>query len=50
MGKGKRFEYEVADILREYLGDYRKKYKLSAEQLGAVKAILKCRTPALVDI
>ena len=47
MGKGKRFKYEVADILRMYLGDYREKHKLSPEQVRAVKAIMKCRTPAL---
>ena len=33
--------------MRAYLSDYRKKYKLSPEQAKAVKAIMKCRTPAL---
>ena len=42
-----RFQYEVADILRAYLDDYRRQYKLSGEQMRAVRAILKCRTPAL---
>lgn len=47
MEQGPRFKYEIADILREYLDDYRAKYKLSPEQTRAVCAILKCRTPAL---
>jgi uncharacterized OB-fold protein len=47
MERGKRFKYEVADIIREYLDEYRQKYKLSPEQVRAVTAILKCRTPAL---
>ena len=47
MGRGKRFEYEVADILRAHLGEYREKHSLSGEQVRAVNAIMKCRTPAL---
>jgi predicted Zn-ribbon and HTH transcriptional regulator len=43
----KRFKYEVADILEEYLDDYRKEYRLSYEQIQAVTAIMRCRTPAL---
>ena len=47
MEKRKRFKYEVADILGEYLDDYRREYRLSYEQNRAVSAIVKCRTAAL---
>lgn len=47
MGKRKEPEYEVAGILREYIGDYRKLYKMSYEQTRAVIAIMKCRTERL---
>jgi len=47
VGKGKERKNEVAGILREYLDDYRKKYRMSYEQTRAVTAIMKCRTAAL---
>ena len=50
MGKRKESEYEVAGILREYLSDYRKLYKMSYEQTRAVTAIVKCRTERLGGI
>lgn len=47
MGQEKRFKYEVADIMREYLDDYRREYRMSPEQTRAANAIMKCRTPRL---
>ena len=38
---------EVADILRKNLNEYKRKHKLSYEQSRAVRAIMKCRTPAM---
>jgi len=42
-----RPKFEVAEILRKYLGEYEKKYKLSYEQRCAVNNIIQCRTAAL---
>ncbi|MBC8508561.1 MAG: IS91 family transposase [Chloroflexi bacterium] len=50
MGKGKEQKYEVAGILREYLSDYREKYRMSYEQTRAATAIMKCRTEQLGGI
>lgn len=49
LGKGRpeRPRYELADILRKHLKDYRRKHRLSYEQSRAVQAIMKCRTPAM---
>lgn len=47
MGDSQRVGYEVADILREHLKEYRQKHKLSYEQSQAVRAIMNCRTPAM---
>lgn len=40
-------KYDVADIFRRYIGEYKKTHRLSYEQAKAVSAILDCRTPAL---
>jgi hypothetical protein len=39
--------YEVADIFRKHLKDYKQGHKLSYEQTRAANAILRCRTPAM---
>jgi predicted Zn-ribbon and HTH transcriptional regulator len=38
---------EVADIFREHIADYRKKYKMPLEHLAVVYDILSCRTAYL---
>jgi len=40
-------KYDVADIFRKHIGDYKRTHRLSYEQSKAVSAILDCRTPAL---
>ena len=40
-------KYDVADILRKHIGEYKKSHRLSYEQSKAVSAILNCRTPAM---
>ena len=40
-------KYEVADIIRGHIGEYKRTHRLSYEQSKAVSAILDCRTPAL---
>ena len=40
-------KYDVADIFRKHISDYKCAYRLSYEQSKAVSAILDCRTPAL---
>jgi hypothetical protein len=42
--------YEVADIFRKHIGEYRHTHHLSYEQSRAVSAIMACRTPALGGI
>lgn len=44
---GERPKHDVAEILRAYLGEYEKKYKLSYRQRCVVNNILACRTSAL---
>jgi len=39
--------YEVADIFRKHIGEYKRTHRLSYEQLQAVSAIMDCRTPAM---
>jgi hypothetical protein len=39
--------YEVADILRKHLKEYKQGHHLSYEQARAANAIMNCRTPAL---
>ena len=39
--------YEVADIFRRHIGEYKRFHRLSYEQSQAVSAIMDCRTPAL---
>ena len=39
--------YEIAKIMRDHLGEYRKKYRMSYEQTRAANEIMKCRTGAL---
>ncbi|MDP1541465.1 MAG: transposase [Moraxellaceae bacterium] len=39
--------YDVADIFRKYIGEYKKSHRLSYEQSKAVSAIMNCRTPAM---
>jgi hypothetical protein len=45
--KARRPEYEVADVLRRYIDDYRREYRLSRQQIKVINAILRCRTAAL---
>lgn len=40
-------KYDVADIFRKHIGEYKKAHRLSYEQAKAVSAIMACRTPAL---
>lgn len=48
MGKKKgREEYKIAEILRDHLEAYRKKYRLSYDQLRAANDIMRCRTRAM---
>lgn len=42
-----RPRYEVADIFRKHIGEYKRTHRLSYEQAKAVSAILDCHTPAL---
>ena len=37
----------MADIFRKHIGEYKRTYRLSYEQLQAVSAIMDCRTPAM---
>ena len=37
----------MAEIFRRYIGEYRKKYRLSYQQTKVVNDILNCRTPAM---
>ncbi|MGB7876990.1 MAG: IS91 family transposase [Anaerolineales bacterium] len=39
--------YEVADIFRKHLKDYKQGHKLSYEQTRVANAIMRCRTPAM---
>jgi hypothetical protein len=45
--KSERPHYEVADIFRKHIGEFKRTHRLSYEQCKAVSAILDCRTPAL---
>jgi len=40
-------KYNVADIFRKHIGEYKKTHRLSREQHKAVSAIINCRTPAM---
>ena len=40
-------KYDVADIFRKHIGEYKKTHRLSYEQHKAVSAIINCRTPAM---
>lgn len=40
-------KYDVADIFRKHIGEYKKSHRLSYEQSKAVSAIINCRTPAM---
>ena len=40
-------KYDVADIFRRHIGEYKKSHRLSYQQAKAVSAIMDCRTPAL---
>jgi hypothetical protein len=44
-----RADLEMADILRKFEEDFRRKYgaSLSSEELRAIAAIMRCRTPAM---
>jgi hypothetical protein len=42
-----RPHFEVADIFRKHIGEYKRIHRLSYEQNKAVNAIMNCRTPAL---
>jgi hypothetical protein len=39
--------YEVADVFRKHLKDYKQGHKLSYEQTRVTNAIMRCRTPAM---
>jgi hypothetical protein len=39
--------FEVADIFRKHIGEYKRTHRLSYEQHQAVSAIMDCRTPAM---
>jgi Putative transposase/Transposase zinc-binding domain len=39
--------YEVADVFRKHLKDYKQGHKLSYEQTRVANAIMRCRTPAM---
>jgi hypothetical protein len=39
--------YEVADIFRKHIGEYKRTHRLSYEQHQAASAIMDCRTPAM---
>jgi len=39
--------FDMADIFRKHIGEYKKTQRLSYEQSKAVSAILNCRTPAM---
>jgi hypothetical protein len=39
--------FDVADIFRKHIGEYKKTHRLSYEQSKAVSAIINCRTPAM---
>jgi hypothetical protein len=39
--------YEVADVFRKHLKDYKQGYRLSYEQTRVANAIMRCRTPAM---
>jgi len=45
--KSERPRFDVADIFRRHISDYKRVHRLSYEQAKAVSAILDCRTPAL---
>jgi uncharacterized Fe-S radical SAM superfamily protein PflX len=40
-------KYDLADIFRRHIGEYKRAHRLSYQQSKAVSAILDCRTPAL---
>ena len=40
-------KYDVADIFRKHIGEYKRAHRLSYEQSKAVSAIINCRTPAM---
>jgi len=40
-------KYDVADIFRKHISDYKRAHRLSHEQSKAVSAITNCRTPAM---
>jgi hypothetical protein len=40
-------KYDVAEIFRKHIGEYKKSHRLSYEQSKAVSAIINCRTPAM---
>ena len=39
--------FDVADIFRKHIGEYKRAHRLSYEQSKAVSAIINCRTPAM---
>jgi hypothetical protein len=48
--KSERPRFEVADIFRKHIGEYKRTHRLSYQQSRAVSAIMACRTPALGGI
>lgn len=47
MNDGQGTEYDVAEIFRKNINEYKQSHRLSYEQCQAVSAIISCRTPAL---
>ena len=45
--QSERPRFDVADIFRKHIGEYKRAHRLSYQQHKAVSAILDCRTPAM---
>ena len=39
--------HDLGEILRDHIGEYRKRYRLSREQMKVVRDIMRCRTRAM---
>ena len=45
--KSEHPRFDVAEIIRKHIGEYKRTHRLSYEQHKAVSAIINCRTPAM---
>ena len=45
--KSEHPRFDVAEIIRKHIGEYKRTHRLSYEQSKAVSAIINCRTPAM---